>query len=535
MINLLLIVFVGSEIDKFKLEIGGTRDLANSKRRMLVDLDHNGSLETVDFRSMANDFSTIRIVSTEGLISEIKVLGRWMSPRAQSFLDMDGDGKMEILAFTAYKDSIWLNLVDHFEVLTEYPIEALDPEFSIENYDYSVEIAGTFSGKLIFAINAGYPTYPRSIYVLDLSNGEMKRSMELGSLLKQPYLFDLDLDGRPEVITRSFAPENIHYHVPYTDSSAWLRIFDLGTSHVFDPIEYRFQTSHITVLPVRTDSANYLAVSHTYNGLREVTPRITLVDSAGQEVSVSRAESNRTLIPINSELFIYHFDEERVYKSDAFLNQVKVVSSGIQILPLPTDFYDWDDDGDAEFFSLHADMLYVFDTDFSLIGELELPERMIEGQIGNYGQILLFSQGKEYAVKVRKSILFIWRFPIFLVTIVIEFFVIIRLRSRRSKSLSHIILPVGRKKRKVLFSELEYLETAGGPYTNVYLNIKDKPLLITKNIGALEKQLPSDQFVRISRKHIVKKGLITEVGKNEVTISTKHGESTLETSKKIEF
>jgi DNA-binding LytR/AlgR family response regulator len=57
-------------------------------------------------------------------------------------------------------------------------------------------------------------------------------------------------------------------------------------------------------------------------------------------------------------------------------------------------------------------------------------------------------------------------------------------------------------------------------YTHIHL-ISGKPKMLARTLMAVESRIASDSFVRISRKHLVNRKFITEIGADYVVMSDK--------------
>jgi DNA-binding LytR/AlgR family response regulator len=57
-------------------------------------------------------------------------------------------------------------------------------------------------------------------------------------------------------------------------------------------------------------------------------------------------------------------------------------------------------------------------------------------------------------------------------------------------------------------------------YTHIHL-ISGKPKMLARTLLAVESRIASDSFVRISRKHLVNRKFITEIGTDYVVLSNK--------------
>ncbi|MEP1034145.1 LytTR family transcriptional regulator DNA-binding domain-containing protein [Ekhidna sp.] len=500
------------------------------------DLNGDGEEEEILVRDYNNIYSVFNIRSEKDHISDLKIEGKIKSSSAIYFHDMDNDGIKEIWSIMRYQDTIWLKYSDLYSVKESYPIIPVNNDYSLENYDYLIEIAGIFDKYVVFSINAGYPLEPRAIYSFNWSTKKFNRTEDEGSLVLNPYFFDLDKDGTPEIITRSFAPENIHYDVPFTDSSSWLRVFDLNLNHFFEPTEYSHSSSKITVLPIETDSSNYLAVSSRYGRNEEIDPSISLIDTNGKIIKEKEGQESSKLFQYGNKLFSYNETTKEIYELTANLERNKfMVKAEVPLNPsgsknriaASSDFL---------VASKREQLLSVIANDLRSETIYQIDYPIINHPIWSGSNIIVHTAEKIYFFNYKardKSI----KWLIILCFICVQLTIIHVLKKRAklagTKNKDFIILKSGKERVKLKFNEILYLKSAGiGPYTDLFLANQDKPLVITKTLGAVHVELP-DQFIRISRSIVVREDLIKKVTRSDqlVVISIKGEEIHMKASR----
>ncbi|MEM7299374.1 MAG: hypothetical protein AAF391_14045, partial [Bacteroidota bacterium] len=174
------------------------------------DLTGDGSNEMIFKKSYYERIPTLRIQGKDNLLlNEVKLEGDWAEGQPLFFTDITTDGVKEIFAFTIIDDSLMLSVCSMDRVLSQFFITQLDLDHTSRDYDVST--AGVWGKYFYFCLNAGYSLKPRAVYRINLQTGLLKRTIMEGAIIKNPFFFDLNKDGDPEIVTRSFAPTNIHY------------------------------------------------------------------------------------------------------------------------------------------------------------------------------------------------------------------------------------------------------------------------------------------------------------------------------------
>ena len=100
-----------------------------------------------------------------------------------------------------------------------------------------------------------------------------------------------------------------------------------------------------------------------------------------------------------------------------------------------------------------------------------------------------------------------------------------KLRSEKDKlTRGYLLVKAGRKTVRVLFDEIEYIESLGD-YVKIILT-QGKNIITREKISRLQKRLPSD-FLRIHRSYLVNRNRITAFSREEVSL----GDATLPVSR----
>ncbi len=144
--------------------------------------------------------------------------------------------------------------------------------------------------EVVFSLFSGYSFYPRNIFAYNIKEDTMLRSpLSANGFAVNINFNDLNNDGVDEVYGFIFAPENIHYPMPYSDSAAWLMIINPATmDFLFPPKRFDndigglvnptvLKTNHNTFIGVVSCSKSAKMESNTFD--------LILYDSVGNVVN----------------------------------------------------------------------------------------------------------------------------------------------------------------------------------------------------------------------------------------------------------
>lgn len=488
------------------------------------DLTGDGVNETILQRSYYGAVPTLRLSAKDHFISEIKLDGDWINGESLYFHDLDMDGIMELFAFNISHDFLILSLCSTDKILSKYSIIKLDPKYTSE--DFSVAVAGIYRDQIYFSVNAGFSLQPRAIFRVNLKTGLVSNTKERGAIVTKPFLFDLDKNGIPEIITRSFAPTNIHHDVPYSDSSAWLMVFDLDLNLFFPAVRYPVNHGQTDVYPIMTDTNNLLAVSYTFSDLKRPIKRISLYNEAGYELANRRSQFSKTLMPLNGSLYTIDHSNDRICEVNKELQSVALVqeqanltSSGI----LTNDFFA-DEQLEVAMISDSTFVVYTDNLRSDYRHELQAQIRQIQWSSGSF---FVYTDFEILEIQIEGNPWHAWKFPIILGIAGLSF-LLLRVRN----SVDFTVFNSQKENIKVFHRDIYYLE-ADGYATKIY-TVDHQPLVCSKNMAAVISMIPTHQFVKTHRSFYVKKKLITAINKSarELVLKTPTGTYQVSVSKK---
>ncbi len=216
------------------------------------------------------------------IIDQFNFIGRYANRSNIYKGDYNNDGLSEIYAFTYIGDSLFLNILEGYNLPdpvirrryiggctalhgeAQYIIAA--PVFEDANDDGFQEF--------YFSISAGFTLQPRALYYYDIVNDIIKKTDPAGVAPRYSLdSYDINGDGKLEIWGIANAVGNYKTNIPYSDSSAWLMIYNHKLEYEFKPIEFKGFGTVLTTSVLETEGEIKLVV------LRKNETRISVTDN----------------------------------------------------------------------------------------------------------------------------------------------------------------------------------------------------------------------------------------------------------------
>ena len=256
-----IIVFLPDFFNKNILELEKTDFYQDEHLLFLGDLDGDTISERLIVRSSSDRRASFVLHnSNNAVLDQYNFNSRFISnsPRID-VLDVDEDGFNEVYMLTHRSDSILLNIVEPMDsagivrlgiYVDSIPLytkgRELDKENEIGINQFRLQ---DYKGgkRIVYECITGFLQYPRNIYAYDFIENKILRSEHLTNPAKITQLFDLDDDGKQELLIGTSAPDN--YLRPEfskrSDGSSWTIVLDDDLSFLFSPIENPFKQSGV--------------------------------------------------------------------------------------------------------------------------------------------------------------------------------------------------------------------------------------------------------------------------------------------------
>jgi hypothetical protein len=229
------------------------------------------------------------------------------------------------------------------------------------------------------AINGGHSLQPRRVYAIDCRNDTVLKSPLSGAAVVSLDLFDLDQDGRDEILLNTVAPENFKFPFPYRDSVSWMMVLDDHMGFYKPPQAKNGPPSWISIEPFSHEGTAFLMTYHRYREGDDYNARMAIYDASMHEIKArilkgqkhsghymyrvaggSRVEDIKFIHPTG--IRTYDFNLECV---DSVVNETHFgYNTEVQL--------DADSDGEPEYFFVSLERLHVFRADFTESASLPL-------------------------------------------------------------------------------------------------------------------------------------------------------------------
>jgi signal transduction histidine kinase len=306
---------------------------------------------------------------------------RWLM-----FADVDDDGLDELFAFTQAGDSLFLYMHDlrskrvlikrQFVIKSEPPLKYPGRFFTIRAGGL-IELNGGDKG-FVFAVASGSSLQPRGVYIYSIQKSMIVSRLENYVYWGDLFFYDLDGDGKEEIILTGFATGNVHPPLPYGDDRCWLFVLDQTLTPVFEPISLGQYPSSLRAYPIEMNNERYLLLAYDYGGQQKLPDLIYPLNSEGTllpKVSVKfpLTEYHKLMVSANihePKIFITAETNE-LMRLDKNLNIVSSKPTKTKYFKL-SELKDLDRDGSQELLYYMDDRLSIYNENFELLTQTDI-------------------------------------------------------------------------------------------------------------------------------------------------------------------
>lgn len=353
------------------------------------DFNHDGFSEHIIVKhDLSSHQDGIKFyTSSDGLVDQW-TCGEPILKKAVYFADYDGDHHDEIYFFTkSAKDSLFLYALDprqqnKFLIFRKLIVTAPKPNPNPRKiWDISTPSVVFFDSdhdgfkEMFIDFKSGFSLQPRGIFKFDIKSQKIVARSPYGVMvIGKPFLFDLDDDGIPEIITEnSGAPANSHDNIPFSDQHPWLMVFDLNLNFFFKPIPFPYPFSDIATRVWVQNGHKYLSVLYDYHGTYAFPPTLYLYSNKGKLLHERKLSAKNRwklyALPDNEFTHLYLInDSGKIYELD---EQLRLILKGISSNPFFSHILsvDLDLDGQSELFGIGTKGYLIARSDFSDLTE----------------------------------------------------------------------------------------------------------------------------------------------------------------------
>ncbi len=353
------------------------------------DLNGDGVSESIIIHYNTAGNLAVSVASINlATINQFNLPGRLLSIGTTiDFYDIDSNGVVDLFLCTEKSDSIYLTIIDdlygHPTTTREFFLDPINQHN--DNGDYLFvsggisDLNGDGSPEYVMAINGGYSLQPRRVYAIDYKNDEVIKSPISGAAVVSLDLFDLDRDGRDEILLNTVAPENFKSTIPFRDSITWFMILNEELQFYKAPVPLSGPPSWISVEPFVYEGDPFLMTYHRYKEGDDYDARMAIYDSSLQIIK-SRVFRGHTQTGHHmyrapgkfgiSDLKFLHGKSVETF--DFNLQQIDSVINEAHFGYGVEEVLDVDRDGEKEFVFLALEKVHVFRSDFSESASMEV-------------------------------------------------------------------------------------------------------------------------------------------------------------------
>lgn len=449
-----ILYFTPDYFEEYSAEIINTEDLVNLSKTFYYDMDGDGISEKVktDYHNTA-EYARLQLKNlSNDFYNQWLPKGNWLLFYKPIFGDYNNNGFSEIYYLTIEADSIFMN------------INELMLEGGLNINNRFICKAGTFNngktdivdwgGKLmdinsdgfneyVFSILGGFSKFPRNTFAYYINSDSLIISPPSASGLRDHIKYmDLNGDGVDEITGNISSPENIHYQLPYTDSSAWLMVIDpLKMDFQFPPIRLNIGIgSRVSPEFYNINGKKYIAVS-VYSNLAKSGfnyLQLKLFDINGKllkskNISNSYIKRIAFVNPDIKNVNRYYLIDKKanIYWADTSLNLKLFNKSDLEDVIIYIYNYsllDVDGNGDNEvlFFGVNKrgeGLLQIYTQNLKVATSIVLPEVkyandyhycLIKEGTADSPYLMVQASNMVYDIKYRKSPYYYFKYPAYL-------------------------------------------------------------------------------------------------------------------------
>ncbi len=347
------------------------------------DFNHDGLSEKFSVNNYGSKHNIIFYNHSNAIIDQLNIQ-EFLDYRYIFFGDYNGDEYDECFVFSTNRDSLFLYVFDiarrrnllmrHFLMKLPYP----HPFFKISDavlYD----LHNDYKKELLFLIHPGLASAPRGLYVFDLQKKKIVNRFENNASKLKLIIFDLNNDGKDEIVVLGKANGNGKKDVPFTDWKNWIFILDQDLNLIQTPSSFGSYPSAVRIRGIRIKGQPFLLLAH-YQATQEYQDKplgLYLVNGQGHFVkkhylkindvsdaimAVDDPENVKRIFVTTKGNTLFCFDAD--FK---LLHQNRTKFSNLNLLNL----CDLDNDGNAELITSSTSGVQIFNQDLRLLASIK--------------------------------------------------------------------------------------------------------------------------------------------------------------------
>lgn len=434
-----VILIFPSIFDKYRAEIleKNTFRNANFPKLYFEDLDFDGSVERIESFEQINNgktFSFHFFKENGGMIDQVNFPFLYNPETAVLFFaDIDDNKNKEIYTFSVENDSLilhWLEITPKVRNIGALPICKIN-FYNDSLLDYSfdkihdVDLDNDGKKELVFSIIGGYSYSPRQIFKVDIAKREITTSKNTGSACGQIHFYDLDGDGKLEIIAEGqVAPVRDWFNLDLNEPAPYLKVFDSDLNYFFPPVKFFNGIQSMTFTNViKTRSGNELLCTFRSSSADCVPFRAYKINLKGEitDSLVYQSENRQVakyVLAAGNEHYYTQIEPSLFLEYNSKLELVRKLKLQAQgNLNLIATLNINDDNTDELFFSYPGNKLHVFSNQFRWhkTFQFDKDENLSSVSKLRKGRFYLTSSKGFYLFSFEKNPYYFLRIPVYLI------------------------------------------------------------------------------------------------------------------------
>ena len=440
-----IVLFFAPKSEKYKIELIDEYNISKNETHYFEDLYGDGTSVDVFFNRDFIGLSSVLIRDNGKVPFQWNLDDRFLDDKFFFIDDIDGDNIKEIFTYTHKNDSLFLNLYDTKNekelfsklFITKFKLLNNKPDIGIAQ-QMLTDMDGDGNKELLFTLSCAFTHVTRKICLVNIETKKVAMSPIAGtSIVSSLTVFDVDDDGKKEIMGELFSPGNCKLDYPFSDMFSWLYIYNSDLEFEFNPKKIGNAPGRMTILPLIKDNKKHLATYFNHSGNSD-SSFIALYKTNGDLIrkkklfigndymnafiSTGRNKYNRWLI---------YYSNGEVYEIDTLLNQ-KFVN---KIIPLSENHHsrlDIEGDGKQEiiYFNHTRNKLILVKEDFSNATEIKhdfikSPYYLsVQKEKTLSPKLVISTKGKLFKYLYEKNVWHSWTWPIRLLLFIVIFIII---------------------------------------------------------------------------------------------------------------
>lgn len=378
-----VIFILPNAFPKYEISLVNQEVILGLKRVYFNDIDgDNKSEKFVLLNSKKGKASYIMYDSNDALIDQFNLSTEYSWYRNVWFQDANNNGVNEFYLLTKSKDSIFLNIHEHFTNKKVIKKKIFVDKIGNNKGEFtfsSRRVNGYFStlnetNEIIFDINVGYGKTPRNVYKYNYTTNKIKKSPHLTNTFFIAEVLDLNNDNKNEILINTVATSNDldSLFSKRSDYNTWIIALNDDLDYLFKPIEIKSK-GRLKGFSLKNNSESSLIYLFQSRD-KKVASKLIKIDLKGnilEEVIFSNDDSN----------FIKKIDEETFVVYNPINGVLNYYNINLELLKsnkldkslLFLGHYDMDNDGEREWLALNRirEEIQIYRNDLKSFAELK--------------------------------------------------------------------------------------------------------------------------------------------------------------------